>query len=253
MSPRPSLVLLHGITNSAQIWAEVAAELAGEFDLIVPTARGHRGGAPPDGEVSVKQLVDDVEALLDQRGIAQAHIAGNSLGGWVAIELAGRDRALSVCALSPAGFWTPGASDNTHAANAIRRSRTLARLALPLVPLAIRSARVRRHLLRVVAVHGDRLSIEAVQGIVDDLIGCIAAPELLGTAETVSRMPTAHCPITLAWSAEDRIFPPAVNGSNARRLLPNATYIELAGVGHVPMIDDPTLCANVIRNATQSN
>ena len=43
--------------------------------------------------------------FLDGLGIARAHLAGNSLGGWVALELAGLSRALSVTGLSPAGFW----------------------------------------------------------------------------------------------------------------------------------------------------
>ena len=49
--------------------------------------------------------MDDLERLLDELGLAKAHLAGNSLGGWAALELARRGRALTVCALSPAGAW----------------------------------------------------------------------------------------------------------------------------------------------------
>ena len=115
MIPRPPLVLLHGVTNSARIWDDVAPLLADEFDIIAPTAAGHRGGASATRGVTISRLVDDVERLLDAQGLHQAHLAGNSMGGWVAIELARRGRALSVCALSPAGCWTPGAQDEAHA------------------------------------------------------------------------------------------------------------------------------------------
>ena len=53
----------------------------------------------------------------------------------------------------------------------------------------------------------------------------------------------------LAWSGSDRIFPPAVNGARARELVPQAQYRELAGVGHVPMLDNPQLVEATIRKS----
>lgn len=243
------LVLLHGVTNSALIWTDVAAILGDEFDVLTPTAAGHRGGAAPSGPVTISSLVDEVEMLLDDLSLRCAHIAGNSMGGWMAIELARRGRALSVCAFSPAGFWTPGAEDETHATSAIRRNRRLARAAAPLAPLALRSNNLRRRLLRDAAEHGDRISLEQALEITRDLIGCTAAPDLLGTREQIASLDPAPCPITLAWSAADRIFPPSVNGTRAQQLIPQARYVELPGVGHVPMIDDPLLCAETIRSS----
>ncbi|WP_082972078.1 alpha/beta fold hydrolase [Mycobacterium sp. 1245852.3] len=67
---------------------------------MAPTAAGHRGGPPLAGETSIGALTDETERLLDCRGLARVHVAGNSLGGWMAIELARRGRAISVCALS---------------------------------------------------------------------------------------------------------------------------------------------------------
>lgn len=250
MDSRPTLMLLHGITNSARIWDEVTPLLAEDYDLIVPTAAGHRGGPPKAPHLTIARLVDDVEQLLDLRGLDRVHIAGNSMGGWMALELARRGRALSVCALSPAGCWTPGARDETHATATIRSGRRRARLGLPLAPLALRSARVRRTLLRNAAEHADRLSPNQALEIVRDLIGCDAAPDLLGTSEHIAPIKDISCPITLAWSQHDRIFPPHVNGVTAQQLIPHATYVELKGVGHIPMIDTPKLCADVIRAAT---
>lgn len=251
MITRPPLVLLHGVTNSAHIWDDVAPLLADEFDIIAPTAAGHRGGAPATRGVTISRLVDDVERLLDAQGLHQAHLAGNSMGGWVAIELARRGRALSVCALSPAGCWTPGAHDKTHATDTIRIGRRNARLAMPIAPLALRSALVRRTVLRDAAEHADRLTPDRALEIVRDLAACTAAPDLLHTTEYIAPL-DAPCAITLAWSQRDRIFPPHINGANARRLIPAATYLELDNVGHIPMIDDPTLCAEVIRRACSS-
>jgi len=252
MTPRPPLLLLHGVTNSAAIWAQVVSGLRAEFDLVVPTLRGHRGGQAQVGRATIAALVDDVEALLDDAGLERTHIAGNSMGGWIAIELARRQRALSVCALSPAGCWTPGAADETHATTTIRRSRALARALGPALPLAMRSARLRRAAFRDGAEHGDRLSATQAVEIARDLAGCAAAPDLLGTTERLEALDPAPCPITVAWSSRDRIFPPGVNAVTARRLLPSADHIELNDVGHVPMIDDPELCVRTIRAVARS-
>ncbi|MEV0297921.1 alpha/beta hydrolase [Nocardia sp. NPDC050710] len=243
------LLLLHGVTMSAAAWDEVVPLLANEFDLLVPTAAGHRGGGRIEGAATIKHLVDVTEQLLDERGVSTVHIAGNSLGGWMGIELARRGRARSVCALSPAGFWTPGTADETTATNKLRRAKRLAEVGHGLAPLMLRSAAIRRLILNDVAVHGDRLTAAQALGAVHDLVDCPAAYDILSTDESVAPMPTLPCPITLAWSEKDRIFPPSVNGAIARQRIPDARYTELPGIGHVPMIDDPALCAATIRTA----
>lgn len=204
---RPPLVLFHGVSNSARIWKDVVPLLHDDYELIVPTSAGHRGGAAQQGALSIARLVDEAEGVLDSRGLNAAHLAGNSMGGWIALELAGRGRALSVCALSPAGCWTPGATDETHATSTIRRARRLAQIATPLAPLALRSASIRRRSLRDAAVHGDRLTPDQALEIARDLVGCTAAPDLLGTSECLAPLHPLPCPVTLAWAAEDKIFP----------------------------------------------
>lgn len=246
------LLLLHGVTMSARVWEAVTPLLADEFDLIAPTAAGHRGGPARSGPLTIALLVDHTERLLDQRGADTVHIAGNSMGGWMAIELARRGRARSVCALSPAGFWSTGAADHTKATGRIERGRRLASRTRAAAPLALRSAAIRRVVLRDAAEHGERLTPRQALDLTRDLVHCPAADDLLGTTESVAPFPTPPCPITLAWSARDRVFPPSVNGIIARQRIPDARYLELPGVGHVPMIDDPALCATTIREATRA-
>lgn len=57
--------------------------------------------------------------------------------------------------------------------------------------------------------------------------------------------------MTLAWSQRDRVFPVAVNGAIARQRLPQAKFVVLPDVGHVPMIDDPALVARTIGESTR--
>ena len=251
MTAKPPLLLLHGVTMSAAAWAEVVPLLIDHYDVIAPTAAGHHGGPPLTGKANIGALTDQIEGVLDTRGLDRAHIAGNSLGGWIGIELARRNRALSVCAFSPAGFWTSGSGDETRAARRIRRMVGLARVARPVAPAALRAGFVRRLAMRDIAEHGERLTAAQAVGAARDAVNCSATSDLLGPSERVEPLDPLPCPITLAWSANDRIFPPAINGVIAQDRLPQATYVLLPDVGHVPMIDDPGLCARLIRTSTQ--
>jgi pimeloyl-ACP methyl ester carboxylesterase len=243
------LVLLHGVMSSGRAWHAVSPLLASNFDVIVPTMLGHRGGPSFAGAVTVAALVDDIERRLDGLGIDRAHLAGNSLGGWVALELARRGRAETVCALSPAGCWEVGSVDHQRSRARLRLAARGARLTRGLLPLTGRARIVRRVALREVATRGDRVSPRELVDMVDDLLGCDAREELLSTRDRLAPMNPLPCPIVLAWSTRDRLFPIAVNGPVARELLPGAAWSPLDGVGHVPMIDDPQLVARAIRQA----
>jgi pimeloyl-ACP methyl ester carboxylesterase len=111
----------------------------------------------------------------------------------------------------------------------------------------MRNRHARRLALYEVAAHGDRFTPAQTVAAIRDMVECVAAADLLVTSESVAPLDPPPCPITLAWAARDRIFPPQVNGAVARQRIPAARYLELPDVGHIPMIDDPRLCADTIR------
>ena len=238
--------MLHGILGSERIWGNVVGLLSGQHDVIVPTMLGHNGGQLPSRRpASIEHLVDDLERLLDESGIVKAHLAGNSLGGWVALELARRGRALTVCALSPAGAWgsetdaQPVRATLKKAIHDTQRSRRI-------LPLVAHSKHIRRFALRNSALYGQRVSPAEFLSLTDDLIGCEISGDLLASDTRLSTLDPAPCPITLAWSAEDRIFPLETYRSRACELIPGADFIVLDDVGHIPMLDDPRLVAQTI-------
>jgi pimeloyl-ACP methyl ester carboxylesterase len=246
------LLLLHGLGMSARVWAPLVPHLESRHQVVTLTMVGHRGGARASRRpVAVGDLVDDVERALDAAGLHQPHVAGNSLGGWVAIELARRGRARSVCALSPAGSWRARTRDQTLGVGKLRRAARAARIgrALPLT-VALRSRSVRRVVFRDVAEHGDRLSSAQAVDTIDDLLGCEILEDVLRTTEELAPLDPLPCPITLAWSGADAILPLAVNGVLAYKRLPGARLLVLPGVGHVPMIDDPEQVLTVILETT---
>src|SRR4051794_29164637 len=104
----PPLVLLHGFVDTWRTWELVLPALERHHDVLAPTLVGHAGGPPLEGAVTRHLLADAVERAMDAAGFATAHVAGNSLGGYVALQLAARGRAESVVAFAPGGGWARG-------------------------------------------------------------------------------------------------------------------------------------------------
>jgi pimeloyl-ACP methyl ester carboxylesterase len=89
-------------------WELVLPVLERHHDVLAPTFPGHAGGPSLDRAFNDDVLLDAIEQAMDEAGFERAHIVGNSLGGFVALQLAARGRAESVVALAPAGGWAPG-------------------------------------------------------------------------------------------------------------------------------------------------
>ena len=133
------LLCVHGFTDTWRTWDLVLPALEREHDVLAPTLPGHAGGPPLEGEFSAATLPDALERAMDEAGFATAHIAGNSLGGFLALQLAARGRAESVVALAPAGGWAEGDDSFTDTAALLRRRRSRRRR--PRRPTPTRSCR----------------------------------------------------------------------------------------------------------------
>ena len=249
------LVLLHGILGSERTWNSVVPLVAPRHDVIVPTELGHNGGpVAKERPVSIEHIVDDMERQLDELGLAKVHLAGNSMGGWVAIELARRGRAFTVCAFSPSGTWDVDWKDVKRGSKKMYSAVRDTRRSRAMLPLLARSKRLRHWILRLSTVHGERVSPAELLAIADDVIGCEIAEDVSALMEAqLAPLDPPPCPITLAWSAEDRLFPADVYGARARELIPGARFIVLDDVGHAPMRDDPRLVAQTILAVTAAS
>jgi pimeloyl-ACP methyl ester carboxylesterase len=250
--PRPAVVLLHGVTMSGRVWRPVAPLLTPYLDVHTPTSLGHRGGSQVEtSPTTVSDLVDDAERYLDAEGLERPHLAGNSLGGWMAIELARRGRAASVCAISPGGFWDDrGARGRDRTVRTLQRIALLGRLSRPLGVLPHLLPLSRRIAMADIAERADQLSPRHAASAVYDLAECVVLADVLSTHERVEPFAAElPCPITVAWAEMDRILPLRTLGQVARERLPQARFEILPGVGHVPMIDDPVMVADSILRA----
>jgi len=253
-SDKPPLVLLHPFLMSGNVWRDVVPLLSSHHEVFTPTLLGHRGGPPVQRRpVSIWDVTDAAVDYLNEHGLQRPHLAANSMGAFVALELARRGRATTVCALSPAGFWSTADGSKARADNKVHRIATMCRLTRPVAPLIFRSAMMRRFCLQFinVACHGDRLPADRAVDGVEDTVECSVANELFSTDdELIAPLDPLPCPVTIAWSEKDSLLPVTTYGKIARERLPRATFKILPGVGHVPMIDDPELVAGTILAVT---
>ncbi|HEU5388877.1 MAG TPA: alpha/beta fold hydrolase [Streptosporangiaceae bacterium] len=245
------LVLLHGLGSSRRAWDPVLPALAARFDVIAVDLPGFGESAPLYGQAEVPpaRLAESVADLLDDLGVTAPHLAGNSLGGWVALELAARRPVASLTLLSPAGLWPRNSPQ--YGLVSLRASRWLARHAT--APL---SRLVRYRLGRILVLgqtHGRpaRLTASYARAAVETLGRCPGfEAALAGTARRryLATTPIA-APVTVAFGSRDRLL---LRGSRRLGQLPPDPRAEaLPGCGHVPMADDPAAVAALItRTAT---
>ena len=211
------LVVIHGFSGTRLMWAVLEA-LERSHDVLAVNLAGHVGGPElADTHVSVNALVDVVERDLDAAGLDTSHVVGNSLGGWIAFELAARGRARSVVALSPAGGWEPGSRAERRLRMLFTRNHKLSTALLPRVDSLMRRHRLRRALLWQVAAHGERIPPATAAQMVRDSVACPVYFELMDAIlrdGPPRRLDGVTCPVLLAWA-------PAT-GSSLHRATPSA-------------------------------
>jgi pimeloyl-ACP methyl ester carboxylesterase len=223
--------------------------------VLAVNLHGHMGGPRlPDGfSHTIEASADLAEAELDAAGLKHVHIAGNSLGGWIAIELARRGRARSVVALAPGGGWEAGSAQQKRVKGVFTKIRASLRVGGPLAPVLSQFAASRRFALGSIVARPELLTPQQARMIIEASWRCDAFDGVLGAVE---REPPprpidgVHCPIRLVWGTRDRVLPMRGYSERWRRILPAAGWVELHGAGHVPMFDDPEAVVRAILEVT---
>jgi pimeloyl-ACP methyl ester carboxylesterase len=248
------LLLLHGVGAIWRAWSPVLPYLEPHHDVLVPTLPGHGGGLPLDPQVapSVQALADGIEAELDRLGLQHVHIAGNSLGGWIGIELARRGRALSLVLFSPAGAWRSQRSIQMRAAGIRLSVAALGRYTSRADAIAA-NALLRWLFLAAQVAHPQRVPPEALAAYIRASGAApVVAPLLreLPLRQVQSLPAVREYPVRLVWGDRDRVLPFDDFGAPMLLRLPGAELVRLRGVGHVPMSDDPAGVAELILEVT---
>ncbi|MFS8200075.1 alpha/beta fold hydrolase [Streptomyces sp. CWNU-52B] len=246
------LLLLHGIGHHRQAWDPVVELLAAERDVIAVDLPGcGESPALPEGlGHDLATTTAALAALCETLELDRPHVAGNSLGGLLALELGREKLVRSVTALSPAGFWSP--VERRYAFGLLQAMRQAARaMPLPMIERLSRSAAGRALLTSSIYAHPARRSPEAVVAETLALAAAEGFTETLRAGNSVQFTDDVPgLPVTVAWGTRDRILVRR-QGVRAKQVIPRARLVRLPGCGHVPMNDDPALVARVVLDGSR--
>jgi pimeloyl-ACP methyl ester carboxylesterase len=240
------LVLIHGIGHTWRGWRPMLPRLEERFDVLAVDLPGFGRSAPlpPGIDSTPEALADAVEDEMGTAGFDRAHIAGNSLGGWVALELARRGRALTVTGISPAGLQH--AREKEWGIAVLRALRWVCQNA-PAPEPAWRNPVTRTLLLSSVYARGWKKDPDHGMEESDLFAGCTGFDAT--RPHLVDRQPrgltTLDTPVLLLWGTLDIVLLPR-QGRRFERLIPGAELRYIHGIGHTPMSDAPEELAGAI-------
>jgi pimeloyl-ACP methyl ester carboxylesterase len=237
----PTMLLLHPLGADRRVWDQVVERMAEQRELITVDLPGFGESSPLRGDAfDPHALAGAVGRFLSDHGIEQPHVVGNSLGGWVALELALCGAARAVTAIAPAGLWPRPLSSKPSV------TRRLARTGLPLVRALTASARGRRLLLAGTVAHPERVPAGAAA----QLIRAYAtAPGFADVNDAMragifTALDKIAVPVTLVWPEHDRLI------LRPRRLPEFIDNVDIPDAGHIPMLEAPDAVAEILLGAS---
>jgi pimeloyl-ACP methyl ester carboxylesterase len=247
------LVLVHGIGSCWRCWDPILPHLREHHDVVALDLPGYGESPAIDGEPTTYAITDALDAALVAAGLEDAHLVGNSLGGWIVAELAGRGHARSVVAISPAGLATR--RETAYARRLLGPSQKMAARIAPHVDRLAATAAGRTLLMGQAHSRPWRTEADSVAHQVRMAANSESFVKTLEWACTSDAQPRdldrISCPFRVLWGTRDMILP----YRQAKRwvqTVPGAELVTLKGLGHLPMPDDPELVARSILEVTSA-
>ncbi len=242
------LLLLHGFTDTWRTWEPVLPTLERRFEVLAPTLAGHAGGPELGDEVSDEILIDALEAMLDELGWEAPAIAGNSLGGYVALRLAERGRARSVVAIAPAGGWVDDDPAIAATLGYFRTMTALVREAAPHADAIAASPEGRAQATAMIATRPEGIPADLVANLIRGAAACDSEPLVEFAEREGWRLEPERitCPLRFVWGTDDQLLALPAAAARYRAEFPQAERIEIEGAGHCPQLDHPIEIAELI-------
>jgi pimeloyl-ACP methyl ester carboxylesterase len=246
------LLLIHGTGSNLRVWNPLVDRLAARRAVITVDLPGFglsprmKPGTPPTPIGFARVLA----GFLRKLGYHTAHVAGNSVGGWTALEMAKIGAARSVVALSPAGLWarrTP-----LYTGLSVSATRLSCRLLDPLMPALLSHPLGRKLAMWQQFAHPERLppraAVEAAKAFAyapgfDEHLVATRRERFVGGR-------SLEVPVTVAFGGRDRLLLRS-QSRHREELPPQTRWLELPDCGHVPTYDDPSLVARVLLEGSE--
>jgi pimeloyl-ACP methyl ester carboxylesterase len=239
----PPLVLLHPLGADRHVWDPVLPRLTAERTVVTLDLPGFGQSPPLTGATPTpRALADAVAALCARLGLARPHVAGNSLGGWVALELGLARQVASVTAIAPAGLWPEPLVPKASLAH------RLARATLPLATAVVRTGPGRTLLLSGTAARPRRIPAPDAVALVRTYAhapGFIAVNDAM-RAGRFGSLERIRCPVTLVWPDHDRLI------ERPLWIPDKVDNVVLTDAGHIPVWDAPERVAEILLAGSES-
>ena len=228
----PAILLLHGFGASLQAWDDWAPALEKNLRVLRIDIPGFGLSGPAvNQDYSDAADVARVIAVMDQLGVQQVIVAGHSMGGRIAWNLAAAhpERVSQLVLLSPDGFPDPNAkSDKTYEVPAL----------LGLLPYSLPQWALRMGGVAPAFADNSQLTPQMMQRYHDMMLAPGVRTALLErmrqtrNSDPVSRLQSIKAPTLLLWGEKDA-FIPVSNAQDYLKAMPQAKLVTLPDVGHV--------------------
>jgi pimeloyl-ACP methyl ester carboxylesterase len=242
----PTVLMLHGLGSSLHTWEDWARVLDRDFRVIRVDLPGHGlTGADASGDYSMSRLLALLEGMLEQLGLQQVALVGNSMGGRVAWNMAAAlpERVWGLVLVSPDGFASPGFEYNEPPE--IPAVMDLMRYFLPSAVLRpnVEMAFADRSALseEVFQRYHDMMRVPGTRAA---LLAFLRQVELVQPEPLLAKI---SAPTVLVWGEQDAMIPIS-NAVDYQTAMPQAKLVRLPGIGHVPQEEAPALSVGPVNS-----
>jgi pimeloyl-ACP methyl ester carboxylesterase len=244
------LLLLHGIGTTRDDFSALRPALEAEHDVLAVDLPGHGDSPALSERPTICAVTDAIEVDLDALGVGRVHVLGNSLGARIALELARRDRALSVVSIAPSGLNVlPERIFQGAAMSTLRLFMYMMRPAIkPLVHFPAGRAALLTGLRSQPWLASEVEARALLEGFgeSEDFWRLLFWGVL---ADVPTGLENVHCRVILAQGTADVIS--SWQTPRYLLLLPGATFQYLLGAGHAPQSDSPGSILGLVHQATR--
>jgi 3-oxoadipate enol-lactonase len=236
------VLLIAGFASDHQAWSAVVPELAARYEVIAFDNRGVGRTTADVDALTLRQLADDVSALIDVLDLKRVHVAGHSMGGQIAQELAlaHPDQVRSLMLIS-------------SCARPDARGKAIIELWGDL-PQSIDAATVTRIILPWTMTNRFFDTPGAVERFIAEILANPHPPTLEGlygqsraisACDTVDRIGAVRCPTLVLTGREDIVFPLPFS-EELRSAIRGAELVVLENAGHGLLVETPNAVARVL-------
>ncbi len=242
----PALVLLHGAGDNARDWSSVLPLLGRSHQVLAPDLPGYSPGSIPASDYSPAHLARFVARFMDAVGLDRAVVAGNSLGGLAALQLAlsAPGRVAALCLVDSAGLGRavnpalvaqrlPGIGELAVAVGRRRPGAALRAVARALLLFGRPWRTPRSWLVEQYRVARQPGFLEATVASLRAVLGLFGQRRVL-----VGRLAELTMPTLIVWGTADWVIP-VTHGRRAARRLTQGSLVQLRGCGHAPQVECP--------------